>query len=90
MIKIILLFLLVIFVFFVAPIYVGYQASPDFTRQGQLVLINNEDTARIEYEEKYIFPLKNQENTITVKYKDKLGIYHTDCFPCTQIVNIQF
>jgi len=62
---------------------------PNFSRQGVRVLIDLKDTGVIMREEKPLPEWIKRKREITVQYKDKLGIYHTEEFTENQITEIQ-
>lgn len=73
-----------IFIFYLVP-YV----KPNFSRQGKIVLINNKDTAIIVQEEPTPPSWAVHKREITVRYKDKIGVYHEESFPENEITEIE-
>lgn len=61
---------------------------PNFSRQGQKVLINGRDTAIIMKEEKPLPSFVKRKREVTVRYKDNLGIYHEESFAENEITPI--
>lgn len=66
------------------------RVRPDFSREGHKVLINAIDTGSIVQEEQPLPSWVGRKRTITVRYKDNLGVYHEQQFPENEISEINF